>query len=212
MRRQMPTAPRRRYSPRMPPSERREQLLDAALELIADDGYGGVSMEAVARRAGVTKPVVYGLFSDRGALLRALLEREETRAFAQLAEVIPSGVGDELDPDQLLVDGFEAFLRSVRDHPRGWRLILLPVEGTPAVVREHVERGRRAIAEQLVALVRWGVEARGGPRGMDVELAAQAILGLGEQAARLTLEQPDAYPPERFRAFAAGLVAILPHA
>jgi AcrR family transcriptional regulator len=206
----MSTAPRRRYAPRMPPTERREQLLDAALELIVEAGYGGVSMEAVARRAGVTKPVVYGLFADRGELLRSLLEREEQRAFAQLAAVIPSGVGDDLDPDRLLVDGFKAFLTAVRDDPGPWRLILLPVEGTPAVVREHVEAGRRAIGEQIAALVRWGVEARGGPAGLDEEIAAHAILGLGETAARLVLEQPGQFPPERFAAFAAGLVSILP--
>jgi AcrR family transcriptional regulator len=194
----------------MPPSERREQLLDAALELIVEAGYGGVSMEAVARRAGVTKPVVYGLFADRGELLRSLLEREEQRAFAQLAAVIPSGVGDDVDPDRLLVDGFTAFLTAVRDDPGPWRLILLPVEGTPAVVREHVEAGRRAIGEQIAALVRWGVQTRGGPAGLDEEIAAHAILGLGETAARLVLEQPETFGPERFGAFAAGLVSILP--
>ena len=55
----MATAPAKRpYAPRLPPEERREQLLDAAMGLIIDEGYGGVSMEGIARRAGVTKPVV----------------------------------------------------------------------------------------------------------------------------------------------------------
>src|SRR4051812_18096989 len=56
----MPTASsRRRYAPRVPAAERREQVLDAALVLIDRDGYGAVTMEAVAREIGVTKPVVY---------------------------------------------------------------------------------------------------------------------------------------------------------
>ena len=42
------------------------QLLDAALEVIARDGYAGVSIDAIAREAGVTRPVVYGVFDGLG--------------------------------------------------------------------------------------------------------------------------------------------------
>jgi AcrR family transcriptional regulator len=40
----------------MPREERREQLLDAAMAVIARDGYAGVSIDAIAREAGVTRP------------------------------------------------------------------------------------------------------------------------------------------------------------
>ena len=61
----------------MAPAEPREQLIDAALEVILEQGYGGVSIEAIARRAGVTRPVVYDHFTNLGRLLHALVEREE---------------------------------------------------------------------------------------------------------------------------------------
>ncbi len=80
----------RRYAPRLPPEERREQLLDATLALIAEKGYESVSMEGIARKAGVTKPVVYDLFGSLADLLEALLEREEERALLQLAELLPT--------------------------------------------------------------------------------------------------------------------------
>src|SRR6476659_7747573 len=80
---------RRRYAPRMPPEQRREQLIDAALSVILEQGYGGVSIEAIARAAGVTRPVIYDHFPNLGTLLRALIEREESCALAQLAEVVP---------------------------------------------------------------------------------------------------------------------------
>jgi AcrR family transcriptional regulator len=48
-------------------------LLDAALSVIAEEGYGGVTIEAIARKAGVTRPVVYNLFHDLAELLGALL-------------------------------------------------------------------------------------------------------------------------------------------
>ncbi len=45
---------RRRYAPRMPPRQRREQLIDEALSVIVQQGYEGVPIEAIARAAGVT--------------------------------------------------------------------------------------------------------------------------------------------------------------
>ena len=66
---------------------RREQLLDATKELVAEDGFHAVSIEAVARRAGITRPIVYRHFDDLPALLEALVERETVRALGQLAAV-----------------------------------------------------------------------------------------------------------------------------
>ena len=77
----------------MPAQERREQLLDAALRTAVDQGFAAVTMDRIARAAGVTRPVVYGLFADRGALLAALLERETQRARAALAPALPRSAG-----------------------------------------------------------------------------------------------------------------------
>ena len=175
--------------------------------MIDAGGYGAVSMEAIARAAGVTKPVVYDLFGDLGALLGALLEREEERAFAQLGEAIPARPAT--DPDQLAVDAFIAFMRAVASRPASWRLILMPAESTPAVVRDHVEAGREQIRARVAELVTWGVEARGGPAGLDVELAAQSLVAVGEHLGRLVLTRPGEFTPERAGAFVEGLLAAL---
>src|SRR6516165_2141773 len=72
------TAARRNrpYAPRLVPEQRREQLLDLVLEIVDSDGVAGVSMDAVARRAGVTRPVVYSHFTDTNHMLRSSLDRE----------------------------------------------------------------------------------------------------------------------------------------
>jgi AcrR family transcriptional regulator len=202
---------RRRYAPRVPAEQRREQVLDAALRVIAERGYGGVSMEAVARETGVTKPVVYDLFPNIGVLLRTLLEREEERALSSLAALIPE-LALEGDPDDLLVSAFATFLGAVTDHPDAWRLILLPVEGTPEVVRRHTERGRREVVARIQQLLTWGLERRGGPTDIDFELAAHAMLAVGEHAGRLVLTDPENFTPERFSRFAAKLLAFVPRA
>jgi AcrR family transcriptional regulator len=205
----MATSQRRRYAPRLPPEERRTQLLDAALALIAEHGYDGVSMEGVAREAGVTKPVVYDLFPNRGELLRALLQREEERALRELATAIPFPPPTDPDPDDVLVDGIVAFLSAVGANPTAWRLILLPTEGTPDEVREHVEQGRAGVLRQLEALIAWGIERRGGPADLDVVLAAQGLMAVGEHAARMVLTDPEHYSPERIGAEARKLLSAL---
>ena len=195
---------KRRYAPRLPPEERREQLLDAALALIAEKGYESVSMEGIARRAGVTKPVVYDLFGTLADLLEALLEREEERALMQLAELMPAPAEDA-DPAKVLVDGLDAFLRAVETRPDAWRLSLMPVEAQPGIVREHVERDRTAIAERLESIVRWGVQRMEIPIE-DVELLVQTIIVLAEDGARRHLADPERYPRERLTGFTASLL------
>jgi AcrR family transcriptional regulator len=204
------TRPRRRpYAKRLPPEERRRQLLDATLKLIAEDGYQGVSMEAIARAAGVTKPVVYDLFGNLEGLLRELLEREEERALAQLADVLEAAT-PEAEPQQVLVEGVEAFIRAVSERPEPWKLILMPSEATPEVVREHVDSNRKRVARQLEGLVEWGLKRMGGPLAdVDAELAAQGMMVAIEQGARLTLTDPKAYPPERFSRFVAQLMKAM---
>jgi AcrR family transcriptional regulator len=164
-------------------------------------------MEAVARAAGVTKPVVYDIFANVGDLLWALLRREEDRALAQLAEVMPTSPTD--DPDELIVAGFVAFLGLVAAHPATWRLIVQPAERTPDMVRDHVETGRETIRRQLQELLAWGVKERGGPPGIDLELAAHSMVAVGERYAWLVLTDPEKYTPERVGEFVQTFLAAL---
>jgi AcrR family transcriptional regulator len=203
----MSTAPKRRpYAPRVPPGQRREQLLDAALTLIGEHGYRGASMEAIARQAAVAKPVVYRTFTSREALLMALLERERERAFATLEQALPTDLGSTT-PEALLADGARAVLVAVQSRPEAWRLILMPAGETPALVREQVEKGRAVVRGQITQLIRWGLQMRPGLPDVDPELAARLFMAAGEEAMRLVLTDPDAYTPEAFAAFAGKLLS-----
>jgi AcrR family transcriptional regulator len=60
----------------MPPAQRREQLIDSALEIAAREGYENLAFEAVANRAGVTRNLVYHYFpGGRQQLLKAAVHR-----------------------------------------------------------------------------------------------------------------------------------------
>jgi AcrR family transcriptional regulator len=195
-----PPAERRRYAPRMAPAERREQLVDAALEVILEQGYGGVSIEAIARRAGVTRPVVYDHFPNLGRLLHTLVEREERISVEQLEEVVPEELGGR-DPIEVLGGGVRRFLEAVAARPTTWRIILLPLEGTPQVVRDHVETNRARTQDRIATMVRWAVERPELPDDLDVDLTARAIRVLSEDAGRTLLTDPESYPPERYERF-----------
>jgi AcrR family transcriptional regulator len=199
----------------MPTEERRTQLLDEALRIAVDQGFAAVTMDRVARAAGVTRPVVYGLFADSGVLLGALLERETSRARAALAPALPPvpGDGDGVDPDGLLVDGIRAYLSAVSDAPDTWRLVLFPVEGAPAELQQAVATSRAEALEQISRLLSWGIAARrgGSPEveSLDVELFARMLVGLSEGAARMVLEEPDVWSVERFTRFTKQMLDAL---
>src|ERR687897_2739556 len=105
------------------PERRRPQVLDAALELFLERGYDGASMQAVADRAGVTKPVVYACFASKDELFRALLAREEERILGEIQAAFRDA--DLSDPEATLVEGFTGFLRAVDESPEVYRLIFL---------------------------------------------------------------------------------------
>jgi AcrR family transcriptional regulator len=153
----------------MTAGQRREQLLDATKAIVLADGFHAVSIEAVAREAGITRPVVYGHFDDLRGLLEALVDREALRALDQLPERYDD-----------LLEALTAYLHAVRDDPGTWRLVLMPPEGAPRLLGERIAAGREAVVERLAAAA---------PSGLpDPELTAHLLRAYADEAARLTLE------------------------
>ena len=164
---------------------RREQLLDAAKAVVAEDGFHGVSIEAVARRAGITRPIVYRHFDDLPALLEALVERETVRALEQLRQFVPRELGG--DPREHLLASLGGYLRAVESDPVTWRLMLVPLEGAPGLLGERIAAGRAAVIGQLAGAV----------ASPDAELTARALSAVADEAARLLLADPERYPAAR---------------
>ena len=199
---------RRRYAPRMAPQQRREQLIDAALSVIIEQGYEGVSIETIARTAGVTRPVIYDHFPNLGGVLQALIEREENYALAQLAATVPESP-QGANPPELFAAGLRRFLDAVASRPDTWRIILLPPEGTPAIVRRHVETNRTQLVERLMQFVTWASEQAEIATELDVEISARAILRLCEEAGRMVLTDQERFSPERYERFARTLMELI---
>lgn len=195
-----PARKRRPYAARVPIEERRTQLLDAALRVIDRDGYDGVSIDAIAREAGVTRPVVYGAYDGLGPLLTALLDRQQQRAISQLFAALPTETAT--DPVTVVDLSGPRLHRMLLDDPVTWRAILQSPANVPEVVRARIEGDRqrvRVVIERLVA----GVLGE----QVDAPVMAHGIVALLEHFGRLVLDDPEQYDAARLTAAARALAA-----
>lgn len=182
--------PRRRLTA----SARREQLIDVATQLVVKDGFHAVSVESVAQHAGVTRAVIYQHFRDLQSLLEAVVEREMTRALAQVSETALADLSAG-DPLELMLASLRAFLLAVQAHPTTWRLLLMPPEGAPKSLRKRIARGRATVLAQLAEAVQPTLTDQADPG--DAELTARVLSAISDEYARLVLTDARRYPPER---------------
>lgn len=192
----------------MPVDERREQLLDAALTVLVRDGYENVSIEAIAREAGVTRPVVYGAYDGLGPLLHALLDRTRDRALAQAMELLHQA-GSPADVDTWILNAMDLLVEQVQADPEVWRPVLGLTAGAPAVVRDRIAETRELIRGYLEAGIETGIDLRGGPF-VDAEILSHIVLAMAEEFGRLVLADPPRYDKERLVNALRGLLAAAP--
>ena len=186
--------PARTVRRRMTSDARRDQLLDVTTQIVVERSFHDVSIEAVARRAGITRAVIYQHFADLHELLRAVIEREMGRAQSQVSETALTDLS-EGDPRELMLESLHAFLSAVRDHPTTWRLVLMPPEGAPEMLRKRIARGRRSVLAQLTSAVRPMLDS--DTQSGDAELTANILSAISDEYARLVLTDPFGYPPDR---------------
>src|SRR5918994_6169571 len=184
---------RRPRAAHLGPERRRPQVLDAALALFLERGYDGTSMQAIADRAGVTKPVVYACFPGKDELFRALLAREEQRILAEIQRAFENV--ELTDPETTLIDGYTGFLRAVAESPDVYQLIFLGEGGGNAAVARRIRSGREALVDRLTLLAKGWLQARGG-RGRSkaktertARLLGNSIAALAEAGARVLLSR-----------------------
>jgi AcrR family transcriptional regulator len=208
--------PRRRLSA----EQRRELIEQAATEMFAERGYNGASIDEIARRAGISPPVLYDHFSSKQELHRALLERH----YADLREVWRTNLVGEDPPERRTARAFDAWFAYVESHPYAWRMLFRDDSGDPdveAIRRDVAARSRTAVlpllgrqqgVDELVggeeselleaawevirgalqALALWWYEHRHIPRAQIVAIAMNTIWTGLERVQRGELWMPEA--------------------
>jgi AcrR family transcriptional regulator len=165
---------------RVPRAVREQQLLELAEELFAERGYAGAGMDELARRAGVTKPVVYELFGSKDGVFEACVERSITR----LADDVVAAVHAETEPEARLRAGGIAFLRFAAGNRVAWDLMSM---GGRFAEQANALRARQA---ELIRGLMAEIAAEGtDPR--ELEVAAHAVNAAYEGVAHWMWEHPD---------------------
>ena len=129
---------------RMSASERREQVLNAALAEFAARGLAGTSTEDVARRAGISQPYLFRLFPTKKGLFLALVQR----CFERIAEVFTTAAGDHSGEDALMAMG-DAYHQLLADRT----LLLLQLHAYAACDDPEIRAATRAGFKELWLLV-----------------------------------------------------------
>ncbi len=183
----------------MSAEDRRQQLLDVTSEIVATRGFQAVSIVSVARAAGISRPIVYEHFGDLPGLLKALVSREMAQALDQVSKATLTDLARG-DPAELMADSLRAYLTTVEQHPNTWRLVLMPPEGAPEILRRSIRRGRSGILDRLAEAVRPGLTP--GHEAPDPELTARTLSAISDEYARLVLTDPHQFSVDRLVAHA----------
>ena len=124
--------PPRRDRVRMSGHERREQLLDVGRKLFAEKGFEAVSVEEIAAKAGVSKPVVYEHFGGKEGLYAVVVDREMTYLLMSISEALGADDDDHshMNARTLLERAGMALFDYIDRYPDGFRIL---VRDTPAV-------------------------------------------------------------------------------
>ena len=164
---------------RVPRAVRRRQLVELGEELFLERGFAKASMDELARRAGVTKPVIYELFGSKDGLFNACLEGLALRLATQIADAARAGT----DPESRLRAGGLAFLRFATENRVAYELLY---EGR---FSEAAAKVRRRQATLILELMREMAPHDVDPR--ELEVAANAVNSAYEGVAQWMWDHPD---------------------
>jgi AcrR family transcriptional regulator len=170
-------------------SATRARLLEGALEVLAERGYGAASVEDICAAAGFTRGAFYSNFATKDELVLALFEATTDRLLDRIAELLPT-VGDE---PQSLLDAVLGLLDTEPDQRR-WHLIsaefTLHALRNPAAATALAAQ-RTTFRRRLTELVESIVAASGTELTVDPELFVRLVIALHEGARTQTLLEPD---------------------
>jgi AcrR family transcriptional regulator len=161
--------------------ERREQLLDVGRSLFAAKGFDATSIEEIAARAGVSKPVVYEHFGGKEGLYAVVVDREMSDLLDRLTAALSAG-----HPRRLVEHAALALLTYIEEQTDGFRILSRdsPVAGSSGTFSSLLND----IASQVEHILAREFETR----GMQTELApmyAQMLVGMVALTGQWWLEE-----------------------
>jgi AcrR family transcriptional regulator len=181
---------------RVPRALRERQLLGLAAELFAERGYAGTSMDELASRAGVSKPVIYDLIGSKEELFRRCSEIAAADLHDRVASAVAGAVsgaqpGDVSNAEAQLRAGSLAFFTFAAEHRRAWEVLF----AGDATFSAEAERIRSRQTTLVAALLLSAAQELGGRIDeQQVQATAHALNGAFEAMANWAYSRPDIPP------------------
>jgi AcrR family transcriptional regulator len=180
-------------TPKRRRSATRARLLEGALEVFAERGFHGASVEDICERAGFTRGAFYSNFGSKDELALALFEATTDRLLEQIAALLP----DLATQPGTLLDAVLGLLDDAAPDQRQWHLIsteftlhaLRSPEAADALVRQ-----RTVFRQRLTELVEEITRTSGLQLSVPAEQFVRLVMALHEGARAQSLLEPDAVP------------------
>ncbi|MCW2983571.1 MAG: TetR/AcrR family transcriptional regulator, partial [Conexibacter sp.] len=150
---------------RLPPDERREQLVALGLELLGRTPPDQVSIEAIARAAGISKGLLYHYFPTKSDFVVAVLRQSRDELERRMAP----DLSVEMTAGERLDASIDAFLGYVQEHAAGFLAVTHARAGDDPAIRTVLEQQR---ADRVDTMVDFAAALAGAPRE---ELASPAL-------------------------------------
>jgi len=168
----------------MPRAERERQMIAVAEEIFAERGYQASSMDEIAERVGVSKPMLYEYFGSKEGLLVACIRQARAELLATtLASV--EGVGTAREA---LERGLVAFFGFIDSHRRSWALLRQEAAVAGPAAMDEIEAVRQQQTEVNATL--FGSYLDGVP-ARDLEAYAEIVVGACERLAQWYVTRED---------------------
>jgi AcrR family transcriptional regulator len=147
--------------------ERRNQLVQVGRAVFAEKGYEGTSVEEIAERAKISKPIVYEHFGGKEGLYAVIVDREMEYVIEQISDAIGNGT-----PRDRIEGAALAFMRYVQERPDGFAVLKRDSpsnSGLANLLAEVAERVGNVLRSEFKKA---GYDPRAAP------LYAQALIGM----------------------------------
>ena len=171
----------------MPRAARKAQMLAVAEEVFAERGYLAASMDEIAERVGVSKPMLYEYFGSKEGLLVGCIDKART----ELREATEQAVIHADSPENMLRLGLLAFFRFIAERRQSYSLLRHEAAVTVPSAVEEIEAIRR---QQTDLMVGWMGLALPAADPLELEAAAEILVGSCERLAQWCERRPEVTP------------------
>lgn len=163
---------------RVPRAEREQQMVRVAEEVFAERGYQATSMDEIAARVGVTKPMLYEYFGSKDGLLRACLGRARQQLHDQTVAAAAAGG----EPRDVVLRAVRAFFAFVDEHAAAWSVLQSEAMLTGGPGAGEIEEIRRQQSDYTQALLA-SMPGASDVGALELQLRAEVVTGACERVA-----------------------------